>query len=209
MNMFTSKIIPLSFVFMALFCATPTSGFSNEAEDVRTIELPAPDKTGGMPLMKALAERQSTRSLSDVALSEQETSDILWAAFGMNRKDGKRTIPTARNKQNVALYAYTQGHIWIYDAEANAMHKLIPVDLADVSKGSLMLIYTAEGDAKTDAYGNMHAGSMYQNVGLYCASAGLGNVVHRSGGDKVQEALAPYLPSAYTVRILQSVGKMK
>ncbi len=210
MAFFSKKLFPLSLMLAALLCATPPqASFANEEEDVRFIELPAPSKDNAAPLMKALAERKSTRSFDTAPISNQDLSNILWAAYGINRDDGKRTIPTARNKQNVSVYVYMKGHIWIYDAEGNALHKLLATDLSKTAKGPLMLIYTAEGDAKSDAYGNMHTGSMYQNVGLYCAVANLGNVVHQSGKETVQEALAPFLPSAYTVRMLQSVGAMK
>ncbi len=210
MSLRNTKLFSLCVAALAVFTFSFTSlGIANDASDERSISLPAPDTKGGMPLMQALAERKSTRSLSDEALSNQDVSNLLWAAFGMNRKDGKRTMPTARNKQQVALYVHMNGFIWIYDAENNAIHKLIETDLDGASKGALAVIIAAEGDAKTDVYGNMHTGSLYQNIGLYCASAGLGNVVHQSGKDKVQEIIAPYLPTAYTVRMLQSVGKMK
>ncbi len=203
------KMLPLCLMFLAFGALSlPSQALATEESDERSISLPAPDTKGGAPLMQALAARKSTRSLGTATLSEQDLSNLLWAAFGLNRED-KRTIPTAKNKQNVSMYVYMKGHIWIYDAQSNAVHKLIESDLAGVSKGALTLIITAEGDAKTDAYGNMHAGSIYQNVGLYCASAGLGNLVHATGSDKVQEIIAPYLPTAFTVRVLQSVGQIK
>ncbi len=180
------------------------------AAEERSMVLPAPDKKGGKPLMQALAERKSTRSLSDAPLSDQDLSNLLWATWGVNRSDGKRTIPTARNKQNVSLYVGMKGFLWIYDFEGHGLHKIAEVDFSGVMKGSVLLIMATEGgDAKSDSYGNMHVGSMYQNAGLYCASAGLGNVVHVGGTDKVYEAIAQYLPSKYMVNILQSVGKMK
>ncbi len=209
MYLLSKKLFSLCFVAMAFASLSlPVQALANEESDERSISLPAPNTKGGMPLMQALEARKSTRSFSDEAISNEDLSNILWAAYGVNRKDGKRTIPTAKNKQNIILYVYMKGFIWIYDAENNAVHKLIETDLAGVNKGQLTLIIAAEGD-KTSAYGNMHAGSIYQNVGLYCASAGLGNVVHGSGSDKVQEIIAPLLPTAYTVRVLQSVGKMK
>ncbi len=206
----TKKFLTMCCLCMAFSSfSLPAQSIANEQSDERSISLPAPDTKGNVTLMQALAERKSTRSLGEEELSQQEISNILWAAFGTNRKDGKRTMPTAHNKQNVALYVFMKGFIWIYDAESNAIHKLIETDLAGASKGAMTLIITAEGDAKTDYYGNMHTGSLYQNVGLYCATAGLGNLVHASGVDKAQEIIAPYLPSAYTVRILQSIGKIK
>ncbi len=204
-KMFYTTLVMFFLAFAGIFTSQ-----SYATEDERTLTLPAPDKKGGMPLMQAIAQRKSSRSLSDAALSNQELSNMLWAAYGVSRDDGKRTIPTARNQQKMNLYVGMKGHIWIYDAAQHALHKITPADLGGIMKGSVLLIMADEsGDAKTTLYGSLHAGSSYQNVGLYCASVGLGNVVHIGGADKVQEMLAPYLPSKYTVRILQSVGKVK
>ena len=53
------------------------------------IALPAPDKTGGMPLMEALSKRATARSFDTASITPQELSDLLWASFGVNRPDGK------------------------------------------------------------------------------------------------------------------------
>ena len=75
------------------------------AEDAPKITaLPAPDKSGGEPLMQALSERCSTRSFTEEAVSPQDLSSLLWAAWGINRDDGRHTVPTAKNKQEVAVY---------------------------------------------------------------------------------------------------------
>jgi hypothetical protein len=58
-----------------------------------TIGLPKPHTEGGMPLMEALKKRQSARTYSDKPISDQVLSDLLWAAFGVNRPDGRRTAP--------------------------------------------------------------------------------------------------------------------
>ena len=55
------------------------------AQAAQTMQLPAPDKEGGMPLMQALAERKSTKSFSDKAVSAQDLSNLLWSAWGVNR----------------------------------------------------------------------------------------------------------------------------
>ena len=59
------------------------------------IELPPARKNGGMPLISALQARHSTREFSDQTLSKQALSDLLWAAFGINRPNGDRTAPLA------------------------------------------------------------------------------------------------------------------
>ncbi len=208
--MSSKKLYYTVFVFLFVAFGLITNAPVNAQEDERTLTLKAPDKKGGMPLMQALAQRKSSRNFSDTPLSDQELSNLIWAAYGINRDDGKRTIPTARNQQKMNLYVGFKDHVWIYDPQNHALQKMGPADLKGIMKGSVLLIMAEEGgDEKSNHYGNLHAGSIYQNVGLYCASAGLGNLVHINGADKVQEIIAPFLPSKYTVRILQSVGKIK
>ncbi len=201
--MYKNIFIALFFFFIAL-SLSPSTALA--AEDARSIELPAADKSGGMPLMQALAERKSTRKLNNEALSAQELSNILWAAWGINREDGKRTIPTARNQQKVSLYLAHMGAIWIYDAQNHAIHKILDEDVSAKFDDAALTLFFAAEEGK---YSNMHVGSMYQNVGLYCASAKLGNVVRAKGVDFLQEKIAPYLPSNFTIRITQSIGKMQ
>ena len=70
----------------------------------QSIDLPAPQKTGGMPLMDVLAKRSTARAFDSKELSPQQLSSLLWAAFGINRPDGKRTAPSARNYQETDIY---------------------------------------------------------------------------------------------------------
>ena len=63
-----------------------------------TIPLPAPETTGGKPLMEVLASRCSDREFSTAPLPPQLLSNLLWAAGGVSRADsGKRTVPSARD----------------------------------------------------------------------------------------------------------------
>ncbi len=163
--------------------------------------LPAPDKSGGKPLMQALALRASNRSISRQPLPEKDLSNILWAAWGVNRPDGRRTVPTARNTQAVALYAARADGVWRYEGERHELVKVLDADLRDTFGGApLTLVYAAE----EGPYAGMHVGSMYQNAGLYCASAGLANVVKATGVSAVRGRLP--LPPKYSILIIQSVG---
>ena len=82
------------------------------------IKLPAPDKRGGLPLMQVLAKRRSTREFARKPLELPVLSSLLWAAFGVNRRDGGRTAPSAINAQEIDVYValpdgaylYTPGH---------------------------------------------------------------------------------------------------
>ncbi len=67
-------------------------GFSSHLL-AQSIVLPAPQKTGGLPLMEALAKRSTARAFATNDLPLQQISSLLWAAFGVNRPDGKRTAP--------------------------------------------------------------------------------------------------------------------
>ena len=66
---------------VALLWALPTLS----AQELKPIQLPKPQITGGMPLMQALAHRQTTRAFQDKPLPPQTLSNLLWAAFGVNR----------------------------------------------------------------------------------------------------------------------------
>lgn len=157
--------------------------------------LPQPDISGGKPLMAVLQNRRSEKNFSDKAIDKQILSEILWSAWGFNRKDGKRTVPTSMNTQNMRVYAIMADGAWIYDASKNKLNQVNKEDLrplfvqqAYAENAPLFLLYTSNGsgEAITSA---MHAGSMYQNVGLYSASKGLNNVV-RGYFDKASVAKA-------------------
>ena len=67
------------------------------------IALPAPDASGGMPLMEALAKRHSAREFASTALPLPLLSNLLWAANGINRADGHHTAPSAMNAQVIDI----------------------------------------------------------------------------------------------------------
>jgi hypothetical protein len=190
----------LKTVFLA--CVLSSAVFVSGAFS-QTLTLPPPDKTGGMPLMQALAERRSERSFSERALSDQVLSDLLWAAWGVNRPDGRRTAPTARNSRQVEVYAVLESGVWRYDADRHQLLSVLPGDQRGrLGKIPAALLFAAPED---DVWGGMHIGSIYQNAGLYCASAKLACVVRASG---VQAFTADELrlPAKYRVYITQIVG---
>ena len=92
-------------------------GQSVVAGEEADISLSVPRSEGGMPLLQALKERQSIKEFSTQPLSTEVLSDLLWAAYGVNRPDsGKRTAPSAKNKQEVSIYVVTAEGIYLYDA---------------------------------------------------------------------------------------------
>ena len=147
------------------------------------IDLPSPRRTGGMPLMEALARRRSSREFDGRALPRQTLSDLLWAAWGYNRPD-KRTAPSSRDKQEIELYVAMQDGLYLYDAEDNRLLMVSDEDLRAmtgtqpfVAKAPLNIIYVCRKQMITDktpdeliaaTYAN--TGFIAQNVYLFCAS---------------------------------------
>lgn len=195
-------------VFFSLFL------ISRPAESADTLrKLPAPDTTGGKPLMQALNERQSLKDFSSAALPDKVLGEILWAAWGVNRSDGKHTIPTSMNKQDLTVYVLLADGAWKYNPSDHSLELVTAKDIRPllntqeyVKDAPLQLVYAGERSDSKNAL--MHAGSAYQNVGLYAASAGLHNVV-RGYFDAPTVAEALNLPAAQEVLISQAVGLPK
>src|SRR5271157_4045823 len=99
------------------------------AQEQNPLPLPPPQTTGGKPLMQVLKDRHSTREFSSQRLSPQTLSNLLWAAFGINRPDGKRTAPSAMNWQEIDVYVATQDGLYVYDAKANALKPVLQQDV--------------------------------------------------------------------------------
>ena len=86
----------------AAAAATPRLAAAQEAQ---AITLPSPRNDGGEPLLRALKLRRSTREYSDRKLPLPVLSDLLWAAFGINRPSGDRTAPYWRHVMVIDVYA--------------------------------------------------------------------------------------------------------
>jgi nitroreductase len=99
-----------------------------QVQDLKTIKLNEPNKTRGVPVMQAFALRASVRDWSDKDLSLQDLSDLLWAANGINRPDGKRTAPSAMNAQDVDIYVFMKDGAYLYDPAAHALKQIVAGD---------------------------------------------------------------------------------
>ena len=154
------------------------------------ITLPKPDLKSGKPLMECFSLRRSARKFANKPLPMQIISEILFAADGINRPDGHKTVPTALNKQNQTVYAVTADGVYFYN---NKKHSLVPVNKGDFRKdcgmqpfladAPLILVFVSDMSAvgKTPVqqamYAGNHSGSASQNVYLYAASKGLSTVI--------------------------------
>jgi len=179
------------------------------------LQLPAPERTGGMPLMDALNKRQSTRLFQDKELSIEQISNLLWAANGFNRDD-KRTAPTANNRQELELYITTREALYYYDARNHLLKEIKKGDFRGatgaqdfVAKVALNLIFVVDMQkASGREYAFTGCGFVSQNIYLYCASEGLGSVV-RGMFDKEKLHSLLVLEPTQEVLLTQSVGYPK
>jgi nitroreductase len=149
-----------------------------DAREPGSITLPPPRTEGGMPLLSALKVRHSTRQYSDRPLSAQTLSDLLWAAFGVNRPSGDRTAPYWRHVMVMDLYVAMADGVWTYDPKSHALQRHMTEDIRAltglqdfVATAPLNLVYVAHGERMTDVspeerrlYASVDAGFIGQNV---------------------------------------------
>jgi SagB-type dehydrogenase family enzyme len=201
----------------ALAFASPPAASGAESKPV---PLPKPQMTGGKPLMQALRERQSIRDFSADKLSAQELSNLLWAAFGVNRPEtGKRTAPSAMNWQEIDLFVATADGLFLYDPKGNALQPILEEDVRAatgkqgfVSVAAVSLVYVADlartaspASEEKAFYLGADAGLIAENVYLFCSSFGLATVV-RGSVDREGLAKKMRLRPDQRVILAQSVG---
>lgn len=189
------------------------------AEEPKVIQLLKPQPGGGTPLMQLLWKRMSSREFNPEPLSVEVLSNLLWAGFGINRPDGRRTAPSAMNCQDIDIYVILPGGLYLYDATANQLKLILAEDLRGlagsqsyVKEAPVNLIYVSDfakframPDELKILYSGAHAGFISENVYLYCASEGLATVV-RASIDKSALSKAMKLRPDQKIILAQSVG---
>jgi nitroreductase len=163
------------------------------AQGLQAMALPKPQRQGGKPLLEALNERRTNRNIGEEKLSPQTLSNLLWAAWGVNREDGGlRTAPSAMAVREMDIYVFLPEGVYLFDAAAHGLKPVLAGDQraktgtqAGVGKAPVSLLYVADFNkysagrmtmtdaAVQNAWSNAHAGFIGQNVYLYAASEGL------------------------------------
>jgi len=191
------------------------------ASNNSTIKLPDPQKEGGMALMEALDNRKTQRSFSSKDLSNQTLSNLLWAAFGINRPEsGKRTAPSAVDWQEIDIYVAAKSGTYFYNAEKNALEKILDQDIRNqtgtqgfVDDAPINLVFVADysrmgsdmSDQARKYYSWCDTGYISQNVYLFCASEGLATVV-RAMVDREKLRKTMQLKDNQKIVMAQTVG---
>lgn len=160
------------------------------AQNTAARKLLPPRSDGGKPLIQALKLRRSIREYSDRPLPEQVLSDLLWAAFGINRPSGDRTAPYWRHIMVIDAYVAMADGVWLYEPKRHVLLPHLPADIRAqtgqqdfVGGAPLNLVYVAHGERMHDVpptdwrlYASVDTGFIGQNVYLFCASESLATV---------------------------------
>ena len=141
---------------------------------------------------EALGRRHSSREFATTALPEQVLSDLLWAAFGVNRPEsGMRTAPSAVNWQEISVLVALPDGVWTFDAVRQRLTPVLNADIRGdiglqpyVRQAPVCLLYVADLSRMTRAsdedkafYSACDVGFISQNVYLFCAAEGLNTCV--------------------------------
>jgi nitroreductase len=189
------------------------TGEGQKGSSAPPIVLPNPQIAAGIPLMQALAHRHTARAFQDKPLPQETLSNLLWAAFGVNRPRGVRqalgrTAPSAMNRQEIELYVVLSQGVYVYDAEANSLRPVLAGDFrAKIGKGeaahaAATLLFVVSDDK--NEFAQVDTGFIGQNVYLFAASEGLNAWFYTLHSQEVSEALK--LPAGKRPLYAQSVG---
>ena len=215
--------------------AATTSNFAQKVagsvQDLQPITLPKPQTNGGKSVLAALQNRRTIRNISPQKLSPQMLSNLLWAAFGVNRDKasfGKpgRTAASASNSQEIDLYVALPEGVYLYEA---IPHRLTPVVSGDfraragrraAATAPVNIFYVVDrnrydmgpgqpdrniGDPEVQkSYYYVGTGLIAANVYLFAASQGLAAWFHNC--DKRNIAKELKLRSEQSVLFAQTVG---
>ena len=212
--------------------STQSASASSPALNIKPIVLPKPEKDGGKTVLAALQERKTIRELSEKELPRQTLSNLLWAAFGVNREKGPggqvgRTAASASNSQEIDLYVALAEGVYLYEA---LPHRLTPVVEGDLrsktgrgrrgaakAPAGLIFVVDIAKFAKArfqepglkdpeiqKSYYCVDTGLIAGNVYLFAASQGLGAWFHNC--DKAALAKELNLRADQRVLYAQTVG---
>ncbi len=192
-------------------------------QEMKPIQLPQPNLDQTKSLGHVLKERKTTRAYGSGNLPQQTLSNLLWAAWGINRPDsGRRTAPSANNWQEIAVYIATTEGMYLYDPKRNALIPVVSRDIRALTytqpnfkDAPVNLVYVAdlekmaggEEDRKM-LLAAMDTGFIAENVYLYCASEGL-PTGFRVSIDKDKLGQAMKLTTTQRIMAAQSIGRPK
>lgn len=128
------KAVPACAVLAGAATGFRPKASASSSPALEPITLVKPETDGGKSVLAALKERRPIRNVSAEKLPPQMLSNLLWAAFGVNREEGAlrgrtgRTAASASNSQEIDLYVALPEGVYTYEA---IPHRLNPVVAGD------------------------------------------------------------------------------
>jgi SagB-type dehydrogenase family enzyme len=170
--------------------------------------LPQPTVKGNMSVEEALNTRRSVREFSGADVSDNDLSQIVWAAQGITGPQGFRTAPSAGALYPIEVYIVNVTGVYHYIPLNHSLEKIREGDVKDdlmraalnqnaVGHAPLDLVITGMYERTAVKYGDraeryvcLEAGHVAQNVLLQCTALHLGAVPIGAFDDaKVQDVL--------------------
>jgi SagB-type dehydrogenase family enzyme len=193
------------------------------------IKLPEPQTEIDFPLMKALEQRRSIRKWNDTPISEQELSNLLWAACGVTKKPygnvkSKRTAPSACNSQEIRVYVLLEKGAFLYNEDNHELIEIVAKDIREfigtqkmMKSAPMGLVFVADLSRMKSPFLRskeakrfsawVDTGYISQNVYLYCVAANMGTVaLSLVDRDKLHEQM--YLKEHEKIVLTQVVGHL-
>ncbi len=209
----------IALLSVVLFVSTAIFGQSNpnapmELKTFGIIKLLTPDTLSGKPLMQTISRRKSDRQFESRNLSLKHLSEILWVANGVNRTNGKRTVPSSMARYPLQTYAVLSNGIYFYNVQKHQLEPIVQGNFQKlagrqsfVETAPLNLLYIAKARGENDDFNAAYMDSGYcgQNVHLYCASEGLKTVV-RASAQESELLKVMGIETGYKFILAQTVG---
>jgi nitroreductase len=197
----------------------PSDPETGEAWGPEVVPLPTFGKDNTFPLERALRERRSIRSYDPGRkLSLEEISRLLWAASGVNRADGRRTVPSALAKYPVDILAALPEGVFLYEPKPHGLKRTLSKDIRAMipnqdgfKNAGMIVLYVINKDKVPRGrieWADIEIGCMGQSLFLEAVALGLGSCIFAyMSVEKVTEALG--LEETRILRIAQAVGGAK
>ncbi|MCK7519965.1 MAG: SagB/ThcOx family dehydrogenase [Ignavibacteriales bacterium] len=146
-------------------------------------------------------------------------SDLLWAAYGVNRLNGFRTVPSARTFNEFDIYIIKAEGWYVYEPIEHVLIKMGNEDLRlsagtqdFVKTAPVNLVFVADFDRMAGVddefrkfYSACDVGYISQNVYLYCASQGLATIVRGQIDKNKSKEVLKLRPNQHVI-LAQTVG---
>lgn len=206
---------------ISLFALALSMTLGAAAQDV--VKLPEPNKNVPTTLFQALQDRRSVRTFDDRAIDMPTLSQLLWAATGVNRSDGRMTAPTATNAQDIQVYVATKDGVCLYQPKTNDLKVVSKQDIrkeladrqAGVANAPVFLLivsnlnkFGTRGSDNAKLFAAEDAGYVSQNIGLAAVALGLGTVPrHYMNREAIKAALG--LDSNHELLLNHPIGYPK